>query len=511
MRVDRDGGIFYADSFGVEVPADRGTTDSGTTESEGEVPVSPFPAELILHSRPGSSFRIYLDFDGENVSSSLWNTYDELGRASIPAVPYSQDGDRTTFSADERRYIRETWQRVAEDFAPFNVDVTTEQPGAPGAFTVHVLVTSNYDANGQLNPFGNYGGVAYLDTWGQSNNYVWCYVSGAAIGECASHETGHTLSLTHDGLTGCPNPADCEYYSGHGTGPASWAPIMGNSYSRNVTQWSQGEYYRANNSQDDRYEIVQRLGYRADDHGNSRASATPLVITAGRIESTTPESDPYDTNPANKGVMQGGGDAADVFSFAWSGPINLSVKPWVVPGGYTLGGNLDVRAEVQDASGIAVVSSDPSATTEAFMQGDLPAGNYYLVVENSGVGNPFASSPDGYTTYGSMGQFFISATGGDADGDGVADAIDNCRTVANPTQCDSDGDGYGNACDGDLNNTGATNAQDTTLFRQQLGQPSTGPGYNKADINCNGAVNAQDTTLFRQLLGKPPGPSGLQP
>ena len=99
----------------------------------------------------------------------------------------------------------------------------------------------------------------------------------------------------------------------------------------------------------------------------------------------------------------------------------------------------------------------------------------------------------------------------DADADGVADVVDNCTQSVNAGQCDSDGDGYGNRCDADLNNNGATNAQDTTLFRQQLGEPSVAPGYNKADLNCNGAVNAQDTTLFRSLLGLAPGPSALGP
>jgi uncharacterized protein YjiK len=97
----------------------------------------------------------------------------------------------------------------------------------------------------------------------------------------------------------------------------------------------------------------------------------------------------------------------------------------------------------------------------------------------------------------------------DTDGDGTADETDNCTLVSNASQCDADGDGYGNRCDADLNNNGSTNAQDTTLFRQQLGQPSVGPTFNKADLNCNGAVNAQDTTLLRQMLGLPPGPSGL--
>ncbi len=97
----------------------------------------------------------------------------------------------------------------------------------------------------------------------------------------------------------------------------------------------------------------------------------------------------------------------------------------------------------------------------------------------------------------------------DADADGVVDVVDNCTQAANAGQCDSDGDGYGNRCDGDLNNNGATNAQDTALFRQQLGKPSAPASYNPADLNCNGAVNAQDTALFRGLLGLAPGPSAL--
>src|SRR5262249_44841465 len=38
------------------------------------------------------------------------------------------------------------------------------------------------------------------------------------------------------------------------------------------------------------------------------------------------------------------------------------------------------------------------------------------------------------------------ATGGDSDGAGVPDSVDNCPTVANPDQADQNGDGTGDAC-----------------------------------------------------------------
>jgi len=48
---------------------------------------------------------------------------------------------------------------------------------------------------------------------------------------------------------------------------------------------------------------------------------------------------------------------------------------------------------------------------------------------------------------GERGLVEVQAQIADADGDGVSDAVDNCPTVANPSQTDADGDGVGDACD----------------------------------------------------------------
>ena len=40
-------------------------------------------------------------------------------------APFDTDGTPSTFSASELAVVQDAWQRVAEDYAPFDVDVTT--------------------------------------------------------------------------------------------------------------------------------------------------------------------------------------------------------------------------------------------------------------------------------------------------------------------------------------------------------------------------------------------------
>jgi hypothetical protein len=95
----------------------------------------------------------------------------------------------------------------------------------------------------------------------------------------------------------------------------------------------------------------------------------------------------------------------------------------------------------------------------------------------------------------------------DSDGDDVGDAHDNCFRALNASQLDADGDGYGNACDGDLDNSGMVNFADLALFRAAFGRSNA-----VADLDASGGtVNFADLARLRQLFGLPPGPSGLHP
>ena len=284
--------------------------------------------------------------------------------------------------------------------------------------TAICLITRNTDASGNPNPSTGAGGVAYVNVFGRSDfistySPAWVYHnnlgnSESNIAEAASHEIGHNLGLTHDGTTA---PAD--YYGGHFTGntltdQTSWGPLMGTGYNRNVSQWCKGEYINANNTQDDLTVIAGKLNYRPDDHGNSAGTARPLVISGTVVTSTTPENDPTNSTTANKGVIERNTDV-DVFSFtSGTGTITLNCNAWIQSG--TRGGNLDVLLELYNQAGALVASNNATTATSATISTAVTQGVYYLHVKNSGVGNPTISPPTGYTSYGSIGQYFLSGT-----------------------------------------------------------------------------------------------------
>ena len=192
IKVDPQGGIYYADTF----TGDRSSA-SRTARSGGTPPVTMTSKTIFtLHSRPGAAHTIFVDFDGGTIKKTAWNTYHRV--PAWNAVAYETDGKKNSFSNDEISDMAEIWQQVAEDYVPFDVDVTTEDPGKLGPTIGWILVTSSKDANARPMPEPGAGGVSYLNTFGFGQTAFYSPIlvyydnleSPAAVADAASHEMG---------------------------------------------------------------------------------------------------------------------------------------------------------------------------------------------------------------------------------------------------------------------------------------------------------------------------------
>jgi len=304
---------------------------AGSEGSEAAASQAPLADTFLLHSDPTANHAIYLDFDGHITEGTSWNS--GYGVPTIVSPAYDPSGDGASFNTTELERIQRIWQRVAEDFAPFDVDITTEDPGSEDLrksgtgdqkWGTRVVITDDTFANCGC------GGHAYIGSFNDSQDEpVFVYnKSEIGVSAASTHEVGHALYLSHDGLE-----PSTEYYNGHGSGETGWGPIMGSGYYKNMTTWDNGEYYNTTNSgpsanynrgADDLQVITtyNGFGFLADDHGDSSGAATALDILGPNA------SDPSLLDVQGFGIV-GNPNDLDFFSFTTAaGTIDLTIDSY---------------------------------------------------------------------------------------------------------------------------------------------------------------------------------------
>ena len=360
--------------------------------------VAPLPQTFRLHSNPRARRTIYLDVDGTSVRNTAWNG--QVGVRSGDHRGWDPGNNGRKFSPRERRFVQSLWARVAEDYAPFAVDVTTEAPREDRihrstkqdkVFGTRVLITESRDAHTAICD-RQCGGVSFLNIFSAAGRAhrrhqpAWVFPAGLgndlkAIAEATTHEAGHTFGLVHDGglLT--------SYYQGHG----AWAPIMGAAYFRPITQWSQGDYNLATAHQDD-VSIIARRGapFRRDEAGSQRKSAARRVPAGAAYISKRSDTDVYRLGHCAGRVR--------VRALAARISPNLDIR-------LRLLGNKNVIDTADPASGR--ISRDRASGLNATVKKKVRPGTYYVEVDGVGRGDPSTS----YNDYGSLGAYRLTVTG----------------------------------------------------------------------------------------------------
>ena len=315
----------------------------------------------------GASSVILLDFDGQLVSGTSWNS-----NGSINCMPANLSTTN----------VQEIVDRVGNDFSPFNVIVTTDESvynAASANKRTRVIITETYEWYGQA------GGVSFVGsfTWGDNTP---CFVFSLLlkynikfIAEAVSHEAGHTLGLYHQATYDATGIKTSDYNYGQGSGETGWAPIMGVGYYQNTTLWHNGaNSYGCTSFQNDVAIITNVIGgTKADDYSNTTTNATQLTgLLNGLITNSSDVDFFYVDNSTTK---------------------TISLAPFST-GVNNTGANLDLVLKIYSSTGslISVVDS-PGALN---IVTTLNPGKYYLSVTTTA--NQFAG------TYGMLGLYNIS-------------------------------------------------------------------------------------------------------
>ncbi len=361
---------------------------------------------VLLESLPGAPVTIYLDYNGHVEADAAWIA--QRGDGSTAAIvnpAYNTDADPLVFGPAEINAMREIFYRIAEDFRPFNVNVSTLPApsvlvdgqsmlvaiGGDGAWSTQATAVN-------LTPF------SFINPTLPNSAFVFSDNASTAIGQHGK-EIAYSASSRIGSMLGLD--PHLEYIGSFPTGnrhpgTAEVGPLLGAASGSQRDIWTDLPGTNPSAPQDDLALITEAatngIEFRLDDHAGTTSQASPIAISTGQ--------------EAIQGVIESNTDV-DVFSFqtldvfATIRVSGMDLTTLLPGAGITNpGANLDPFLTLRDESGAVLATDDvlfivnPATSHTAEISMSLAAGTYFIEVSNR-------------EEYGNLGEYTITIDGVD--------------------------------------------------------------------------------------------------
>lgn len=353
----------------------------------------------VFNSKLGAKATLFLDFDGDTTAD--WGNSTVYHPGTTPA--FDSDNDPTTFSNSELSVISEVCARVAEKYSPFDLNLTTVDPGSYlNGKAARVVI----GGTGTSWAGGTYGGLSFVSGFTNGDpNTGWIFSTNLSnvpkwIAEATSHEAGHLFGLQHQSIYDASGSKLAEY----APGDSAHTPVMGNSYNAVRGLWWYGHPATSSVAYQDDVAVISNVsngfGYRADEAGGTIATAGSLSVngnsySASGVITTVSDVDLYRFTVPSTGSVT----------------LNLNVAQF--------GAMLDGKLQLEDSTGQVLVTADTDSLSET-MTLSLTAGTYYVAAESHGA-------------TGDIGQYTISGSFSTATIAPPSDPANLLATVVSPT------------------------------------------------------------------------------